>query len=116
MRKLILFFTIALASVTVKAQDKPTNDYAFVYVDVATDSLKIYFDDGKTINMAPFTHKEYEKYFTSMTSVTNGFGKFVKGFKYLEAQGYELVSSGHYLFGQLSIPYYLFRKKSAAVK
>jgi len=115
MKKLILFLIVALASATIKAQDnatvKPTDEYAFIYVDVVSDSLKIYFDNGKIINIAPFSHSEYQKNFTEMTSITDGFGKFIKGFKYLEAKGYELASSSHYLYVNYSIPYYLFRKK-----
>lgn len=115
MKKLFLFLFVTLAALTLKAQDTATvkakYEYAFVYVNLSTDSLNIYFDSGKTINISAISNSNYIKTITSYGSITRGFDFYVKAFNYLEQRGYEFMGTGSYAYFSSSVSYYIYRKK-----
>jgi len=110
MRKLFYFFTLLFIATTLNAQDttdiKPKHEYAFVYY--YNGSLRIYFDNGKKVDLEKMTFKDLG-IGSGYNSQTNGFDIFVKAFNYLESREYEFMATG--ITESPAIPYYIYRKK-----
>jgi|GEM_PF-3361134 len=121
MKKIILFFALLLVVSASKAQDdkavkeaieKSKYKYAFVYVNIKTDTLFVFYDNGEYEPICRMTFTNINKGIgNSYNKIMEGFGRYVSGFKYLEAQGYDFVGTGNYLYGEFNVPYYMFRKK-----
>lgn len=116
MKKLFSLLFVALATLTLKAQDTATvkakYEYAFVYVNFSADSLKIYFSNGKTVNLSATSNKNFMKApLTDYSSIVRGFDFYVDAFNYLEAQGYEFMGTGSYMYDHNSASYYIYRRK-----
>jgi len=115
--KIIIFtLLLALTITRLKAQDtttvKPKYEYAFVYANLSSDSLNIYFDNGKVVNISEISNSNYIKNaFNSYNSITSGFVFYIKAFNYLEERRYELMGTGSYMYFNGSIPCYIYRKK-----
>lgn len=115
----ILFFM--LATIALKAQDeaaikeaveKSKYQYAFVYVNIKIDTLFIHYDSGEEEPVCKMTFSNINKGLgPNYYKVAEGFDRYTKAFKYLEAQGYDFMGTGNYLYGEFNVPYYMFRRK-----
>jgi len=120
MKKFILLFIVLLATTNIKAQDekaikealeKSKYQYAFVYVNIKVDTLFIHYDNGADEPVCKMTFSNINKGLgPSYYKVAEGFDRYTKAFKYLEAQGYDFVGTGNYLYGEFNVPYYMFRR------
>ena len=48
---------------------------------------------------------------TDYSSIVRGFDFYVDAFNYLEAQGYEFMGTGSYMYDHNSASYYIYRRK-----
>jgi len=89
-------------------------EYAFVYPDLAADSIKIVFDSEKTVNITNITYKNYIKEQTVLYGkIVEGFKLYTKAFNYLDAQGYEFMGTGSYIYNNSTMSYYIYRRKKS---
>ena len=121
MKKIIFsLLFVVLATITVKAQnekaikeavEKSKYQYAFVYVNIKVDTLFIHYDNGEEEPVSKMTFSNMNKGIgPSYHKVAEGFDRYTIAFKYLEAQSYDFVGTGNYLYGEFNVPYYMFRR------
>jgi len=115
MKKTVLFFALVLVVSVLKAQNaapKPKSQYAFVYTNIKTDTLLIYYGGDTNIPVCRMTFTNMNKGIgNSYHKITEGFDRYVQAFDKLEQEGYEFMGTGNYLYGEFNVPYYMFRKK-----
>ncbi len=121
MKKIFFILLLSVLTTTVKAQDekaikeavdKSKYEYAFVYVNIKVDTMYIHYDNGEEEPVSRMTFSNMNKGIgNSYHKVTEGFDKFTTAFKYLEAQRYDFVGTGNYLYGEFNVPYYMFRRR-----